>query len=128
MSNPIGTEINLPDGNGGHNPFYPKTDYENLVDAQVDIVASHNNLIRGKEISLSWADLKTKIQAGDFSDIYPGDFKEITLTTDDYTPVTETIKVPLIRQTRIHPPPTRTPLLVALITTGGKKHDHTEYH
>lgn len=83
MPNPIGTEINLPDGNGGHQSFHPKTDYENIMDAQIDIISSHNSLIRGKEIESSWADLKTKIQNGDFSDIYPGDFKEITLTTGE---------------------------------------------
>ena len=79
----IGTEIRLPNGNGGRNTFYPKTDYENIVDAQEDVVAAHNSLIRGKEISLTWAELKAKTQGGDYSDLYIGDYKEITLTTGE---------------------------------------------
>ena len=79
----IGTEILLPNGNGGRNSFFPKTDYENLVDAQDNIVAAHNSLFRGKEISLSWAEIKAKIQSGDFSGLYIGDYKEITLTTNE---------------------------------------------
>ena len=32
---------------------YYNTDYESIVDAQIDPVAAHNSLIRGKEISLT---------------------------------------------------------------------------
>ena len=76
-------EMNLPDGAGGHTPYYPDTDYEGLVDAQIAKAEAHNNLFRGKEITESWASLKARIAQGDFSDLYIGDKKEITLTTGE---------------------------------------------
>lgn len=37
----------------------------------------------GKELTESWADLQTRIKAGDFSGIHIGDYKTITLTTGE---------------------------------------------
>ena len=45
--------------------------------------ASHNSIYRGAEITDSWATIKANIQAGDFSNYYIGDYKQITLTTGE---------------------------------------------
>lgn len=37
----------------------------------------------GKELTESWADLQVRIQAGDFTDIYIGDYKTVELTTGE---------------------------------------------
>ena len=60
-----------------------KIAYNQISDTYIDTVSSHNSLIRGKEIKLSWEELRDNIQAGNFSDIYIGDYKEITLTTGE---------------------------------------------
>ena len=56
---------------------------ELLEDVVVANDIDRNCIIRGQEITESWADLKARIQAGDFSNLYPGDYKQITLTTDE---------------------------------------------
>lgn len=45
--------------------------------------AQHNSIYRGEELPYTWAELKTKIQSGDFSNLYIGDYKTITLTTNE---------------------------------------------
>jgi len=45
--------------------------------------AEHNSVFRGEELPYSWAELKTKITNGDFSNLYIGDYKQITLTTNE---------------------------------------------
>lgn len=53
--------------------------YVNHINAP-EINASHNCLFRGAEITDTWAELQAKVQSGDYSDLYIGDYKEITLT------------------------------------------------
>lgn len=43
----------------------------------------HNSYCRGAELPYTWAELQAKIQAGDFSNLYIGDYKQITLTTGE---------------------------------------------
>ena len=89
MTAAIPMEMNLPNGAGGHNTSYPDTDYEGLVDAQIEKAEAHNNLFRGKEITESWASLKARIAQGDFSDRMQtesntrGFFRHMTGTTND---------------------------------------------
>lgn len=45
--------------------------------------AAHNSLYRGQEIIDSWATIQANIQAGNFENYYIGDYKEITLTTNE---------------------------------------------
>ncbi len=54
-----------------------------LVETFCNDAAFHNSVYRGKEIPYTWAEIKTKVQSGDFSDLYIGDYKEITLTTSE---------------------------------------------
>lgn len=54
-----------------------------LEDVVVANDIDRNCIIRGQEITESWAALKTRIKAGDFSNLYPGDYKKITLTTNE---------------------------------------------
>jgi hypothetical protein len=42
--------------------------------------AAHNSIFRGKELSHTWAELQAKAQAHDYSGLYIGDYKTITLT------------------------------------------------
>lgn len=83
----IGTEIRLPNGSGGRNLFYPKTDYENIVDAQVDIAGAHNALFRGKDLTSYFESgkMSAAIADGSFKDIYPGDFIRKSITVDGTT-------------------------------------------
>lgn len=88
MSNEgIGAEIMLPNGAGGRNLFYPKTDYENIVDAQVDIAGAHNALFRGKDLTAYFesGDMSAAIADGSFKDIYPGDYIIKSVTVDGTT-------------------------------------------
>lgn len=43
-------------------------------------ITNHNDVERGVELPYTWAQLQSKIQAGDFGNIYIGDYKTITLT------------------------------------------------
>jgi len=43
----------------------------------------HNNIFRGQEITDSWATIQSNIQAGNFDNYYIGDYKQITLTTNE---------------------------------------------
>lgn len=45
--------------------------------------AEHNSVFRGEEIPYTWAELKTKVTNGDFSNLYIGDYKQITLSTNE---------------------------------------------
>lgn len=44
---------------------------------------AHNSIYRGKELPYTWAELQAKAQSHDYSDIYIGDYKIITLTTNE---------------------------------------------
>ncbi len=48
-----------------------------------NVSAQHNSIYRGAELPYTWAEIKTKITNGDFSDLYIGDYKIITLTTEE---------------------------------------------
>lgn len=45
--------------------------------------AQRSGIYRGMELPFTWAEIKTKITSGDMSNIYIGDYKQITLTTNE---------------------------------------------
>ena len=83
----IGAEILIHNGSGGRNLFYPKTDYENIVDAQDNPAAAHNGLYRGKDLTsyFNSGEMSAAIADGSFKDIYPGDYIIKTVTIDGVT-------------------------------------------
>ncbi len=56
--------------------------YVNHIDAP-EMNNNHNNIFRGAEITDSWATIQSNIQAGNFDKYYIGDYKTITLTTNE---------------------------------------------
>lgn len=72
------------DANSITMPSSGKVAYMNdLINSFADPAEAHNSIYRGAEITDDWATIKANIQAGDFSNYYIGDWKQITLTTNE---------------------------------------------
>lgn len=54
-----------------------------LINSFTSPIDAHNGIYRGAEITDSWATIQSNVQAGDFSNYYIGDYKQITLTTNE---------------------------------------------
>lgn len=54
-----------------------------LINSFADPAEAHNGIYRGAEITDDWATISANVQAGDFSNYYIGDYKQITLSTNE---------------------------------------------
>lgn len=68
-------KITLPGGDAAY--------MNDLINSFADPAEVHNSIYRGAEIANDWATIQANIQAGDFSNYYIGDWKQITLTTNE---------------------------------------------
>lgn len=73
------------------------TQYDDVYAALNYDRLNHNGIYRGKDLTSQWVEngkikeeLYTKVHAGDFSDLYLGDYFTVSITTDLYTKFTDT--------------------------------------